>query len=295
MTTNLWTWGIDYKGQPLIDAWWTPGWTSQNIRTSSVQVPSNSFAPPGFPQNLTYVTVLGSYFDTVSNPMSGYLTFWPSSALTFNESGAITYMPQRFSGVNQTPIGINQMGQEKIYLYYGQLSVSLLATDNANMTPASFTYHVKENFKGGNQYDIVAPSADSSAGISIFDLILPGTIRPVTEDFRFDQTQDDETILIAVTSSQYLAADITTIATGLGFTPTAFPVSFAFMNGANQPGNSDWVPGSWANTTNQPPFVATVLLGPNGHALSQGRYKVWVKVDATPQVPVTPAGFVEIY
>jgi hypothetical protein len=291
----MWTWGIDYKGQPLIDAWWTPGWTAQNADIASVPVPPNSFAPPGFPSNLTYVTVVGSYFDTIADPMSGYLTFWPSSALTFNQSGAITYMPQRYSGVNHSPIGINQMGSEKIYLWYGQLSVSLLATDNANMTPASFTYHVKENFKGGNQYDITVPSADSSSAVSIFNLIIPGSVRPVEEDFRFGQSQDDDTIFIAVTSSQYLAVDITAIAAGVGFNPTAFPVSFAFMTGASQPGNSDWVPGGWANTTSEPPFVATVLIGPNGHALSQGRYKVWTKIDATPQVPVTPAGFVEIY
>lgn len=291
---GIWTWGVDYKGQPLLDAWWTPGWSAQN--KDYPQVPQNQFATQGFPQNLVYVNVTGNYFDTQANPLSGYLTFWPSDALTFNVNGAVTYMPQRYSGISQTVIGINQMGSEKIFLWYGALSVSLLATDNANMTPASFTYHVKEHFKGGNQYDIVVPSADASSAININNLIIPGSIRPADEDFRFEQEEEsDDTICIPVTSSQYLAVDVTTIAAGGGFIPTSFPVYFAFISGASQPASNQWIPGVWANATSEPPFVASILVGPNGTALAAGKYKIWVKVDATPQVPVMPAGYAEIY
>jgi len=291
MAGNLWTWGIDYRGQPLLDAWWTPGWSAQN--KGYLQVPPTQFAPAGFPQNLTYVNVVGNYFDTSANPLSGYLTFWPSDALTFNQSGVITYLPQRYSGINQTLLGVNQMGNERIYIWYGALSVSLLATDNANMTPASFTYHVKEHFKGGNQYDIVVPSADSSSAINIFNLIIPGSIRPADEGFQEEENTD--TIRIPVSSSQFLAADVTAITAGFNFNPTSFPVNFAFISGASQPTISQWVAGGWANNDSEPPFVASILIGPNGYALAPGKYKVWVQVLGDDQQPVMPAGFVEIY
>ena len=293
MAGNLWSWGIDYQGQPLLDAWWTPGWSAQN--KDYPQVPLNQNAPQGFPQNLNYVTVIGNYFDTQANPLSGYLTFWPSSSLTFIQNGIVTYMPQRFSGINQTVIGMNQLGSERIYLWYGALSVSLLATDNLNMTPSSFTYHVKENFKGGNQYDIIVPGADATSSVYLNSLIIPGTIRPSDDVIDPCDTDSDDTVRIAVTSNQYLAADVTAISAGASFIPTGLPVYFAFMAGASQPANSDWVLGNWANNSAEPPYVASILIGQNGHVLTAGTYKVWVKVVAGTQVPVTPSGYVEIY
>src|SRR6266478_2972747 len=117
---SLFTWGIDYIGQPLLDAWWTRGWTAQN--DAYIQVPQAGVQALGFPSGLTYVTVTGSYFDTSADPLSGYLTFMPSSALTFSTSSQITYMPRRFAGMNQSLLGVNQMGDGKIYLQYGRLA-----------------------------------------------------------------------------------------------------------------------------------------------------------------------------
>lgn len=289
---TLWTWGIDYKGQPLLDAWWTPGWTSQNRDASSIQVPPNQFSAQGFPSGLNYVTITGNYFDTSADPLSGYLTFWPSSPLTFLVNGVTTYMPQRYSGTNQTMLGLNQMGDGKIYLWYGQLSVSLLATDNANMTPASFTYHVKENYFKGLQYDIVVPSSDINTAVDIHSLILPGSVRPVEEEFNLFE-EAFGFIRIPVTSSQFLAADISTITAGMGTNPTSYPVNFAFISGPTQPQQSDWKTGSWVSS-NQP-YVAKIMIGPNGLALSPGRYKIWVQVVTSSQVPVIPVGTLEIY
>lgn len=291
MAGNLWTLGIDNYGQPLLDAWWTPGWTSQN--DSYIQVPPSQYSPQGFPQDLSYVTVTGNYFDTSSDPLSGYLTFWPSSALTFQSGSSYTYMPQRYAGTNQTLLGLNQMGDGKIYLWYGQLSVILLATDNAGMTPASFTYHVIEHYLNGLQYDIVVPSADVSTAVDIHSLIVPGSICSASEEAIPQSPRGF--IRFPVTSTQFVVADITTMAGGMSFNPTSCTVNFAFISGPTQPQQQDWIAGSWVAESY--PYVAQVLVGPNngGLTLSQGSYQIWVQVISSPQVPVMQVGTIEIY
>lgn len=293
---SLWTWGIDYQKQPLLDAWWTPGWTSQNRNTASVQVPPSVFTATGFPTGLTYVSVTGNFFDTMADPISGFFTFWPSDALTFTSGTATTYMPQRYAGLNQSLLGINQMGDGRIYLQYGQLSVSLLATDNASMTPATFSYHVRENFSGGSQYDITVPSADATAPVDIHGLIVPGSIRELNDnDFHDD---DDDRIEISVVSTQYLVANVTDILPA-GITQPVlsnYGVNFAFIPGNGIPTvSTTWYPGGWATTSS--PFYAQVLIGsgPGGHPLSIGSYRVWVQLQASPQVPVFSAGYLDIY
>jgi hypothetical protein len=290
MAGNLWTWGIDNFGQPLLDAWWTPGWNAQN--KDYIQVPPSQFAPQGFPQDLNYVTVIGNYFDTSSDPLSGYLTFWPSSALTYQSGSAYTYIPQRYSGINQTLLGLNQMGDGKIYLWYGQLNVTLLATDNSFMTPASFTYHVKEHYLGGQQYDITVPSADVSSYPDIHSLIIPGSVFPVNDEI---EEFVRNFLRIPAVSTQYVVADVTTAAGGMSFSPTSFPVNFAFISGPSEPQESDWVPGGWASEIQ--PYVAQVLVGPynGGLVLSPGSYQVWVQVVSPVQVPVMQVGTLEIY
>lgn len=152
--------GVDYQNQPNFDAWWTPGWSSQN--ESYIPVPPNVFGAPGFPTTATYITVTGNFFDADANPLSGYLTFWPSTDLQFTVNGITTYIPQRRVGTNYTMVGINQFGSGKVYLWNGQLVVSLLATNCANMTPASFTYLVQEHWQGGSRYTISVPTTTTT-------------------------------------------------------------------------------------------------------------------------------------
>lgn len=292
MAGSLWSWGIDYQHQPLLDAWWTPGWTSQN--DSYIQVPPSAFGSPGFPQGLNYVTVLGNYFDTSSNPLSGYLTFWPSTPLTFLVNGTTTYMPQRYAGINQTSIGVNQMSTSSIYLWYGQLNVSLLATDNLNMTPVSFTYHVREHYPRGQQYDIIVPGSDFSNPPDIHSLIIPGSIRPINDDEGNEEEQDESCISIPVTSSQYIVADVSTLVAGSSvYNPTSFPVNLAFIAGPTQPQMTDWIPAQWSS--GNLPYVAQLMIGPIGHVLPLGTYKVWAQIVTNTQIPVIPVGYVTIY
>jgi hypothetical protein len=287
---GLWSWGIDYQGQPLLDAWWTPGWTSQNRDGASVQVPPSTFSAFGFPSNLTYVNVSGNYFDTNADPISGYFTFWPSDTLIFTEGSQTTIMPQRYSGVNQTLLGINQMGDGKIFLQFGQLSVNLLATDNANMQPSTFTYHVKEYMIGGRQFDISVPLADSPT-VDIHQLIIPGSIHSMDDD---DYCDSHDRIKISSVSTQFIAADaMGVLPSGTTVNPSQYPVYFAFIPGSGIPASSTtWYTGSWASEN-----VAQFMIGPgsSGLALAVGTYRVWLKVAATPQTPVGSVGYLEIF
>jgi hypothetical protein len=287
-------WSFPYAdtiGEPLVDAFWTPGFTSQN---RDYIYATNPFLVngPGFPPDLNFVTINGNYYDTSGNPLSGYLTFWPSSPLTFLVDGHYTYMPQRYAGLNYSLLGVNQMGDGKIYLQYGRLLVSVLATDNANMTPVSFTYHVKENYEDGLQYDITAPSADDDTAQDIRSLIIPGSERPVDDDEYSDNIHDR--LNVPVTSSQYMITQITPqMLGGTVANPTAYTVNFAFIAGSSLPQDSDWVAGQWAPSAQY--YLAQILVGPNGYQLAQGSYRVWVEIIATPQVPVFPVGFINIY
>lgn len=275
--------GIDYQGQPLIDAWWTPAWTAQN--QSYVITPPNPFSEPGFPAGLTYVTIQTSRFDLDGNPISGYFTFFPSSPIMVTVDSVTAVFPQRFAGQNLNPTGLNEFGGGKNHLYYGKLMVALLATDNTNVTPTSFTYHVKENYLGGLEYDITVPKA-SSVPVQLESLIIPGSTSAQNED---------QTMQIAVVSTEFVTADITAMAGGIGINPTGFPVQFAFTQNGAEPLSGDWHNGQWASVN--PPYVAQILVGPanGGLVLAKGFYQIWVKVITSSQVPVISVGTLIIF
>lgn len=273
--------GIDYQHQPLYDAWWTPGWTAQN--DSYIDVSANIFEDPGFPGNLTYVFVTANLFDSDGDPVSGFYTFFPSSSVTITEGGVTTILPQRLVGYNETLLGLNQFGSGKIYLWHGQLMVRLLATDNSNMNPASFTYHVKEHFLGGQEYDISVPSANTGP-VDIHSLIIPSV--PADRKFLFT---------LAASSTEYVSADISAMVGGASFDPTAYPVNFTFMSTPGQPSSGDWHTGQWANNT--APYIAEILIGPanGGLVLSTGIYTIWAQVVTSTQVPVLEVGTLQVY
>lgn len=289
---SLWSFPYaDTINEPLVDAWWIPGFTAQapGYIYASNPLLANG---PGFPPGLDFVTINGSYYDTSGNPLSGYLTFWPSSPLTFLVDGHYTYMPQRYAGLNFSLLGVNQMGDGKIYLQYGRLLVSVLATDNANMTPSQFTYHVRENYEGGMQYDITAPSADDDEAQDIRTLIIPGTIRPINDD---DEDNNYQVTSIPVTSTQYIYTDniYQYMPGAISGNLTQYTVSIAFTTGTAIPADDDWQTAEWASTTSG--NIVQFLVGPSGYTLPVGYYRVWVQVDASPQQAVFPVGFLNIY
>lgn len=277
--------GTDTFNQPLRDAWWTPGWTAQN--QSYIPVPPNQFAEQGFPPGLVYVSLVGNYFDLDGNPLSGFLTFWPSTSLTFTVSGGTATLEQRFAGQNESFLGMNTWGSGKIYLWNGQLAVALLATDNANMTPSSFSYHVLENFPGGREYDIIVPKVDVSSnttGTDINSLIVPGSI--------VGQSLPNQTM--TAVSTEYVIANITELVGLLNVgNPTGFTVQFAFVSTNTAP-TTQWVNGAWA--TSSSPYIAQILVGPanGGIVLAKGTYGIWVQIVTPSQVPAIEIGTLTI-
>lgn len=286
--------GTDTFNQPLRDAWWTPGWTAQN--QSYIPVPGQPFTSQGFPPGLVYVNVIGNYFDLDGNPTSGFLTFWPSSALTMTVAGGTSILEQRFAGQNELFLGMNTFGTGKMYLWNGQLAVGLLASDQPNITtmiPSSFTYHVLENFTfGGREFDIKIPSTLSSnntTGTDLNTLIVPGSI--------VGQPLPNQTL--AAISTDFVVANLTELVGILTpfvspapANPTIYPVQFAFSPTTVQP-TSGWINGQWV--TSSAPYIAQLLVGPaGGTVLAKGIYGIWVQVITGTQVPAIEIGTLTI-
>lgn len=281
--------GTDTFNQPLRDAWWTPGWTAQN--QSYIPVPPNQFQQQGFPPSLVYVNVIGNYFDTDGNGTSGFLTFWPSSSLTITETGGYAVLEQRFAGQNENIIGMNTLGNGKIYLWNGQLAVALLATDqpSVTMSPSSFSYHVKENFIGGREYDISLPStaaASNTTGTDINTLIVPGSIVGhllPDQSFPAFSTQN-----VIVNLTELVGTLVPPGSASIG-DPTQFAVQFAFTT-SQIAAPVTWYNATWV--THSAPYIAQLLVGPanGGVTLAKGTYGIWARIVTPTQVPAIEVG-----
>jgi hypothetical protein len=275
-------------GEPLASPWYTPGFTSQN--PDYQVVPVNPFEIAGFPLNAVYVNVSANYFDEDGNPVGGYLTFWPSSLVTMTSDSVTTVIPQRRVGTNLYDQG-SYFGSGKMFFSNGRALVQLLATDNVtvNLSPPAFTYHVIEHFLGGREYDISVPSTSISP-VDINSLIIPGSVTGAGQD-----DNQVNSISFSVLSTEQVAVDITAMTGGESSNPTSSTVQFAFINGPSNPQSDDWKTGSWASVN--APYIAEILVGPDngGLALATGSYMIWVKIIATPQVPVFHVGTLRIF
>lgn len=274
--------------EPLLNPWYTPGWTAQ--APDYTVAPQSIFSVPGFPASAVFVNITANYSDNDANPIGGYLTFWPSCDITFTYNSVTTTVLQRYAGTNLWDNPGQSWGEGKMYLRNGNLLVSLLATDNvaAGMVPASFSYHVVEHMVGGKEYDIAVPSASSSPA-DIHSLIIPGTT------YLGEELQEDSvTINFAAISTQYVSVNITAEAGGMSMNPTSDAVNFAFISGPTEPMSGDWNAGIWAN--DDAPYVAQILIGPSGGlVLDAGSYIIWVQVISDPQVAAFPVGKLTIY
>ena len=178
--------GVDTYGQPNVDAWWTRGWTAQNDAYLVAPSPIGVF--PGAP-DVTYVDITHPYFDFDGSPLSGFLTFMPTSNVSITQSGTTWRMPKRLSGTTTVSPYINGFGWHQdssgsIFIFRGQLYVRLMQTDASGMTTDNgdpLTYHVIEHFEGGRKFHISVPG-DSSTPADLDSLIVEGSVKPYIYD-----------------------------------------------------------------------------------------------------------------
>jgi hypothetical protein len=183
--------GVDDDLNPVWNPWYIPGWTSQNEKNLAAPPPlPGATSAPGW---LVRVNVVHNYVDGIGNPLGGYLTFEQSEDLLITDTTQTptTYYTQPKRMVGDIPLAStlswNEEGSGKIHLWYGVLTVILLATDNTGITilsassdtspPTTWNYHVREYWYRGWAYDIAVPSADASTTPDLYELIVPGTMK----------------------------------------------------------------------------------------------------------------------
>lgn len=169
--------GTDYQGQPLVDAWWTRGWTSQNNSYIEATQPGGT---PNFPSNLLSVEVTHVYFDPDGNPLPGFLTFQMTDNVTISDNGVSFTMPARYAGreADGSAFAQNNWGSGQIYIWRGQVAVSLFQTDSTYMTTQNggpLYWFVQEHFLYGSQFFITVPGADAPGPVDLYSLIVSGT------------------------------------------------------------------------------------------------------------------------
>lgn len=105
------------------------------------------------------------------------------------------------------------------------------------------------------------------------------------------------TVQMSQLSLQYITVPVQAFQGGTAYNPTGGTVQFAFVdNVGSLPTSGQWVNGSWITIPNfNYPYSAQCLVGPGGAtAPTAGTYNVWIKVTATPEVPVLIAGQLQI-
>ena len=106
------------------------------------------------PNNLTTITVTGTYLDIAGDPIAGQVKFTPRAVLKNVTSNVIL--------INSTvtvTLGAN-----------GAFSQALVATDDSDAAPLNFTYRVEEAFIGGRTFDILLPSATVGGTVDLADV-----------------------------------------------------------------------------------------------------------------------------
>jgi hypothetical protein len=75
--------------------------------------------------------------------------------------------------------------------------------------------------------------------------------------------------------------------------PSTYPVQVAVVPADERPTDTDWHDATW--TTSGSETFATLLVGPSGTVNpGPGTFRTWVKLTATPEVPVIPSARFEI-
>lgn len=149
---------MTFTNDPILPPWYIPGWGVQHP-----SYPANTDTNPALslPTSLEFVNVVGTFFHIEGGPQPGSMTFTPSVALDWDD-------PDSEHVIRLNP------AQQKVYLNKGQLYITLLASDNENVTPNLFSYHVVENWMGGQEYDIIVPK-DVTQPVEIKTLVVQTT------------------------------------------------------------------------------------------------------------------------
>lgn len=102
-------------------------------------------------------------------------------------------------------------------------------------------------------------------------------------------------LTIASSSTEYVNVPVQVTEAGSPYNPTADPVYMAFIAGPVQPTLSQFNTGSFV-TTVQGTYYARCLVGPSnsGVILAPGLYTIWVKITDSPEIPIRPAGTLQI-
>lgn len=96
-------------------------------------------------------------------------------------------------------------------------------------------------------------------------------------------------IKISSLSKEFVKVSVRVVKNGVDIDPTADTVEMAFTTGS-EPQSGDWKAATW-ETAEGPVYFARCLVGPGGTIqLTDGSYKVWVKVADSPEVPVRDVG-----
>jgi hypothetical protein len=97
---------------------------------------------------------------------------------------------------------------------------------------------------------------------------------------------------IYVTSLEEVPVSVTA---PVGVNPTSDTVQMAFLAvpPPTQPGLSDWKTATWQSLTT--PYIALCLVGPAGTTtLTAGQWYVWIKITASPEIPVKYCGILQV-
>ncbi len=91
---------------------------------------------------------------------------------------------------------------------------------------------------------------------------------------------------IPAASVEYLKVPISAYPAGVALDD--LPVELAVVPDGQTPTGGDWETGLWIDDN------AAVLIGTGGLVLTPGTYDVWVRITATPETPLLPAGSIHI-
>jgi hypothetical protein len=133
-------------------AWKTPGWTVQNP-TITMETPSG-YWDPGLPDDVSKVLVLGRFLDLMTGrALEGHLSVRASEVLTYTPTGSLV-LP----------------AVEGLRFRDGDLSLTLPATDDAQLTPNGWKYHFRLRVQE-NTFDWEAELPSSPSPVDIQDLM----------------------------------------------------------------------------------------------------------------------------